>query len=105
MTRYFVSRHPGAMQWLERRGVSIDAHLAHLEGTMLVPGDQVIGTLPLQLACWVSDQGADYWHLSLNIPREWRGEELSAEQMEVCGARLEAFTVRRAVADVELVPP
>lgn len=95
MTDYVVSRHSGALQWLARQGLKVDKHIAHLEDETLQPGDRVIGTLPLQLACNVCEQGAEYWHLSLDIPALWRGNELSADQMEDCNARLEAFHIQR----------
>lgn len=98
MTRYLVSRHPGVREWLRRQGIRCDCHLDHLVKQSLRPGDQVIGTLPLQLASWVCEQGAEYWHLSLQVPLEWRGQELSADQMEACQARLEPFLVQRGPA-------
>ncbi|MGS2743868.1 CRISPR-associated protein Csx16 [Halomonas sp. LS-001] len=95
MTDYVVSRHSGALQWLARQGIKVDKHITHLDDEPLNPGDRVIGTLPLQLACQVCEQGAEYWHLSLDIPAIWRGQELSDEQMDACNARLEAFHVQR----------
>lgn len=96
MTTYLISRHPGALEWLREQGIEPDHIVLHLEGQAIAPGDLVIGTLPLHLACWVCEQGAWYWHLSLDIPAEWRGQELTPQQMAACDARLEAFTVRRA---------
>lgn len=101
MTDYVVSRHSGALEWLAHQGVCVDKHITHLEEA-LMPGDRVIGTLPLQLACQVCEQGAEYWHLSLDIPAIWRGQELNAEQMKACNARLEAFHVER-LPDVRLM--
>ncbi len=94
MTTYMISRHPGALEWLRSQGIEPDHSLSHLENQVLQPGDLVIGTLPLHLACRVCEQGAEYWHLSLDIPAEWRGIELSPEQMQACQARLERFVVK-----------
>lgn len=95
MTTYLISRHGGALEWLRRQGIEPDCVLTHLDGQAVTPGDLVIGTLPLHLACRVCEQGAAYWHLSLDVPTTWRGTELSAEQMEACRARLERFLVKR----------
>ena len=50
MTTYFVSRHPGAVAWAARRGLAVDAYLAHLDPQQIQPGDTVIGILPVHLA-------------------------------------------------------
>ena len=53
MTTYFVSRHPGALQWMQAHGPAFDRHLLHLEEAdlaRLAPGDSVIGSLPVHLA-------------------------------------------------------
>lgn len=92
---YFVSRHQGARQWLEQQNIQVDKQVVHLKKEPLSPGDRVIGTLPLQMACWVCEQGAEYWHLSLDIPSGWRGKELTAAEMQACQARLERFHVIR----------
>ncbi|WP_404299505.1 CRISPR-associated protein Csx16 [Halomonas sp.] len=94
-----VSRHAGALEWLRCQGIEPDHFVAHLEGQVLTPGDIVIGTLPLHLACWVCEQGAEYWHLSLDIPARWRGHELTSEQMNACQARFECFKVERLAGD------
>lgn len=93
MTCYFISRHPSASLWLAQQGIHVDQHLPHLDAVELQPGDRVIGTLPLQLAARVCEQGAYYWHLTLEVPRHLRGQELSVAQMENCRARLERFHV------------
>ncbi|OOC10829.1 MULTISPECIES: CRISPR-associated protein Csx16 [Thioalkalivibrio] len=90
---YFVTRHPGAVEWAERQGLAVDESLAHLDPSILAPGDRVLGTLPVHLAATVCEQGARYFHLSLDMPPEARGKELNADDLEACGARLEEFRV------------
>ncbi|MEH6577381.1 MAG: CRISPR-associated protein Csx16 [Amphritea sp.] len=90
---WFISRHPGAMEWLEQKGIAVDCHVAHLDTACIAPGDKVIGSLPVNLASKVCQQGAEYWHLSLELAPELRGKELSPEQMEYCGACLELFHI------------
>jgi len=93
---YFVSRHAGAVTWAKRQGITVDALVPHFDQqTMeqLQAGDTVIGTLPVHLAAQVCQRGAHYVHLSLQLPAELRGKELTAEDMERCQARLEGFRV------------
>ena len=99
MTRWFVSRHPGALEWLQRQGVEVDQCVAHLDVDVLRPGDTVLGTLPINLACEVCRRGVEYWHLSLRVPFALRGQELSAEQLDECHATLESFVVWPGQAD------
>lgn len=94
MTTWFVTRHPGAVEWAARQGLHIDRHVAHLAPTSIAPGDTVIGVLPVNLAARICERGAHYLNLSLDLPAEARGRELSADELERFGARLEAFEVR-----------
>jgi len=89
-----VTRHPGARQWLDRQGIRVDRFTDHLEVDRIRPGDTVIGTLPVHLAAEVCRRGARYLHLVLDLPPEARGRELSADDMEHYGARLEPYEVR-----------
>jgi CRISPR-associated protein Csx16 len=95
MTTWFVSRHPGARDWAQRHNIRVDRQVNHIEMNELQPGDVVIGTLPVHLAAAVCARGASYLHLSLTLPEALRGQELSADDMEACSARLEAFFVRK----------
>lgn len=94
-TTYFISRHPGALEWLSRQGVRVDQTIDHLDMARIEAGDTVIGTLPVNLAADVCDNGAQYVHLSLRLPPALRGQELSAQMMDELGARLEAYHVTR----------
>ena len=58
MTTYFVSRHPGAIEWARRRGITIDRHVAHLDAQVITKDDTVIGTLPVNLAAEVCARDA-----------------------------------------------
>jgi len=93
MTTLFVSRHPGALDWAAGEGVAVDAVIAHLDPETIQPGDVVIGTLPIHLAAQVCERGGRYLHLSLELPPEQRGRELSAADLRRLGARLEEFRV------------
>jgi CRISPR-associated protein Csx16 len=95
MTVYFVSRHPGAHDWAAAEGIAVDRVIQHLDPALIQPGDIIIGSLPVNLAAQVCASGARYLHLSLELPAELRGQELSATQMRECGACLEEFRIER----------
>lgn len=94
MTTWFVSRHPGALQWMQRHGPAFDRHVAHLDPGDVQGDDTVIGTLPVHLAAQVCARGAAYWHLALGLPPEVRGRELGGEELAALGATLHRFDVR-----------
>jgi CRISPR-associated protein Csx16 len=98
MTHWFISRHPGACEWMAGLSIAIDHVVAHLDPADIVCGDVVYGSLPVNLAVQVCERGARYFHLSLVIPFELRGKELSAGQLATMGARFEEFDMRRVAA-------
>jgi CRISPR-associated protein Csx16 len=100
MTTWFVTRHPGAIAWAARQGIAVDRQVAHLDPADIQPGDTVIGTLPVNLAAQVCARGARFFNLSLDVPAEARGRELSADDLERFGARLEAYDVQAIVNPV-----
>ena len=93
MTTYFVSRHPGAIEWAAGQNLRIDHFDPHLDLAQVQAGDTVIGSLPVNLAARVCAAGAAYWHISLALPAELRGRELSAEELRTLGAKIEPFEV------------
>ena len=95
MSTYFISRHAGAVAWAETEGFHVDACLAHLDLSLVKAGDTVLGTLPINLVAEVNARGGRYFHLTLELPAEARGKELSTETMREYGARLEEYYVRK----------
>lgn len=93
MTTWFVSRHPGALQWMQQRGPAFDQHVPHLDPAQVQPGDIVIGTLPVNLAAQVCARGAAYLHLAVRLPAAARGQELSALELQNMGATLQRFHI------------
>ncbi|MBK1692602.1 CRISPR-associated protein Csx16 [Ectothiorhodospira mobilis] len=91
---YFVSRHPGAMEWAARHGIQVDQQIDHLDVERIQAGDTVIGTLPVHLAARVCQRGGRYLNLSIDLPPHLRGRELSADDLEALGARVQAFHVQ-----------
>lgn len=95
MTIYFVSRHPGARDWAAAEGLVVDDCIAHIDVAHVQAGDVVIGSLPVNLVADVCARGARYLHLSLDLPVDARGIELTAEAMRRYGARVEEYRVER----------
>ncbi|WP_201634045.1 CRISPR-associated protein Csx16 [Psychrobacter immobilis] len=96
MAVYLVSRHKGAVEWMNHMGHQYDAHLTHLgSNDTLSAGDTVVGSLPINLVADLGEYGISYLHLSLCIPEHLRGIELSAEQLSQLDAKLEPYSVER----------
>lgn len=96
MTTYFITRHAGAIQWAKLQQLKFDIHLEHLLNIdELNAGDVIIGTLPINLVAQLNERGVRYIHLSLEIPADLRGVELTAEQLQQCKASLEEFAVQK----------
>lgn len=93
MTVYFITRHEGARRWAEEEGFAVDRMVDHLDPADIRAGDAVLGTLPVNLAAEVCARGGRYFHLSLNLPPEWRGRELTPEDMRRFEAKLAEFRV------------
>ena len=92
-TAWFVSRHPGAIEWAKRQCLAIDRWVEHLDPAEVNADDIVIGTLPVNLAAEVCKRGARYLHLSLKVPAEWRGRELSADDLQQIDAQTVSYCV------------
>lgn len=93
MTTLFITRHPGAIEWAARRGLHIDRQIAHIDPATIQPGDVVIGILPVNLAAEVCARGGQFFNLSLDLPPDARGRELTADELERYGARLEEYLI------------
>jgi len=107
---YFITRHQGAIAWAQQQQLTIDRVVSHLlmpyeEETennqvslnTLQKGDTIIGTLPIQIAAQVCLQGANYYHLMLDIPVHLRGKNLSASQMNECNARIKPYNIKEII--------
>jgi CRISPR-associated protein Csx16 len=82
------------MEWIKQQNIHIDHFVTSLEIDQVQRGDAVYGTLPLNLIAAVHRCGATFTHISLNIPDDYRGKELSAAQMDQFGAILQDVTVQ-----------
>ncbi len=98
MSIYLVSRHQGAVEWMQHMGHHYDQHLTHLDNyDTLCADDVVVGSLPINIVADLAQCGVSYRHLSLYIPEHLRGTELTANQLSNLDAKLEAYEVRRIV--------
>jgi CRISPR-associated protein Csx16 len=91
MTTYFISRHAGAIEWAQQQDIKVDQQLSHFDPNITQKGDVIIGTLPINLVAEVNQRGGEYFHLTLALPSEMRGKELSANELAQYGATLEAY--------------
>ncbi|MDF1589025.1 MAG: CRISPR-associated protein Csx16 [Gammaproteobacteria bacterium] len=86
---YLISRHPGAVEWLQQKIREPTTHIRHLERLeVIAKGDIVIGTMPINLVADICRRGARYLHLQLDLPEQLRGQELSADMLNELGASL-----------------
>lgn len=98
MSIYLVSRHQGAVEWMQYMGHHYDEHLTHLDNyDNLCAEDVVVGSLPINIVADLAEYGVSYRHLSLYIPEHLRGIELTANQLSSLDAKLEGYDVRRIV--------
>ena len=92
--RFFVSRHPGAIEWARQYPWAVRARFVpHLEIEDIRAGDVVIGTLPVNLAAEVCARGARYLHLSISLTAGQRGTELTARELDAADACLVPYEV------------
>ena len=100
MTAYFVSRHRGAVEWAQRRGIAATL-ISHLEPAIIQKGDLVLGTLPIQLVARINESGARYLHLEMEAPEKERGKDLTADDMERIGAKLVEYEARQVLGTAD----
>lgn len=94
MTTWFVSRHPGAIDWAKKRKLHVDRWVTHLDPAWIRPGDIVIGTLPMEAAATVCEIGARFISLKILLPETLRGKELTAEMLNNLDCTLTEFRVQ-----------
>nr|BDI55091.1 MAG: CRISPR-Cas system-associated protein Csx16 [uncultured archaeon] len=85
-----VSRHAGAINWLKKHYPKFSnlKHLTHISEEE-IKDRIIIGTLPVNLAVLAKE----YWHLSMNVPLEMRGKELTVEDMENFNCKIENYKI------------
>lgn len=92
METLIVTRHPGAVEFIQYRGY-VGEVCEHFVPEMAHEGMLIIGVLPVHLIAQVLQTGARFVQVVLpNIPPEMRGVELTPAQMIECGAQLIEIT-------------
>lgn len=96
-TLYVITRHQSTVDWimakLNGRGVGRDVFVTgDLSEEMILrmrKGDVVYGILPIHLIKRLLRKGVEYYHVVLpRVPREFRGRELSLEQVREFGGEI-----------------
>ncbi len=92
MKEIVVTRHPALVELLRERGVvqGTPEVISHATPEA-VSGARVIGVLPLHLAALA----AEVVSVSVNVPAELRGSELSLEQLREYAGEPETYRVER----------
>lgn len=90
MKKVVVTRHQGLVELLQEmglleEGVEVVAHAT--EET--VRGNHVFGVLPMRLAALAGK----FTEVSLTLPPEFRGKELTLEEVKACNPTLTTFKV------------
>lgn len=88
-----VTRHPALLAYLEKQGI-VPAGTPVLSHATVddVRGKHVIGVLPMRLAA----EAEKLTEVSMVVPTELRGQELSLEQIEALNPQLTTYVVRKA---------
>lgn len=85
-----VSRHSGAIEWLRQNGIM--GRVIAQASPDDIKDMNVIGNLPLNLAAEAASVTAIVFDA---LPAEARGRDLSPEEMDRYGARLERYKVTK----------
>ena len=89
MKKVIVTRHTALVEFLKELGVEGEVVAHATEET--VAGKHVFGVLPMRLAA----EAGRFTEVSLNVPAELRGKELSLEEIKACNPTLTTFKVER----------
>jgi CRISPR-associated protein Csx16 len=95
MTIWIVSRHQGAVRWLQRRGVTADCVVPHLLTELVKKGDTVYGVLPLHAIADIVEKGAVFYALDFSVSADKRGRELTDEELDAMDCRIQKYLVYR----------
>jgi putative CRISPR-associated protein (TIGR02620 family) len=94
MSVKIILRHRGAVEWLKSKGIEGEV-IEQVSPSNFQEGDEIYGVMPIQLVAEGIKRGCDINIIVLpKIPRELRGKELSAEEMEELGG-VEVLKVKK----------
>jgi len=95
MTTWIVTRHPGAIEWLNDIGIIADHTVSDLEISVPQKGDTIVGILPVQHIATLNQRGVRYFHICQNLLPNDRVTELTSDQMRERSAELIEFHCQR----------
>ena len=87
MDTVIVTRHSGLVEWLKRRGIEGEV-VSHADEDA-VRGKRVYGVLPFRLAALADE----FVEVSMNVPAEMRGKELTAGDIDSLNPQMTAWRV------------
>lgn len=93
MTTWFVSRHPGAIDWLEKTGIKVDRYAEHLSSDDVAFGDFVYGVLPLHIISDICSKGARFFALDFSMNASQRGKDLTKSELDSLNCKLQEYIV------------
>lgn len=102
---WFVSRHPGVIDWLHEQGLRPCRVVEHLDVGEVEAGDTVIGVLPPALIAKLNARAVRCVQIVMNVGAGDRGRELSAAAMRARSAELVEVSVKcrpLAVEDLQV---
>lgn len=103
--RWLVTRHSGAIAWAQSADFKFDIFVSHLRIEDVESGDWVFGIMPIHMAERIISKGARFFALEMTFPEHLRGCELSAHELEQCGAFWVEYVAiaSRKVSDLSLL--
>jgi CRISPR-associated protein Csx16 len=97
---YLITRHAGALEWLQQHVSQPYIHWPHLHSaSLLKTGDTVVGTLPIPIIADLNLRGVYYLHLQVELPEHLRGCELTSDELTALGAQLIEYVAITVLPD------
>ena len=92
METIIVTRHAALLAYLEEIGVVPTGTpvISHATAEN-VRGKHVYGVLPMRLAA----EAEQLTEVSMSVPAEWRGKELSLDEIKACSPVLTTYVIRK----------
>lgn len=99
MTTYIITRHLATVEFLKTEfdyeNVTVITHADEKFFAALSLEDNVIGVLPAPLMARVCNITQNpFTHFEITLPLEWRGKELSVEDLKTLSPKLTKFFVK-----------
>lgn len=95
MNILIITRHQATVDWIQSTLHATDSVTvsAHYNPGLEDGYDYVVGILPVNLIAGLCAKGVRYYQIIMEVPQEWRGKELTVEQMDEFQARMVGYYV------------